>query len=272
MSRSRRKLFSLGLGADEMTLVDLATQRPLTSLPLAAYVPGAASVAHADWEPSIAALVAQANLADGADMQVTVSDAWSRYWMFVLPAGVTSLVELQALAAVRFETLFGTSTEGWKMMADWRSTGQVLVCALPEGLLEALQTQAVQKGWRLRSIQPSVVRLLSAYQRQIPDHAWVACYGQRNVILALVENGEVCHVRRHPFSEPPDETGLACLLDAEMLRLGLDAAPALCVLGLTPEFDPATLIAGMRLVLPQLSKGCTIMSESLALGLQGVSA
>lgn len=273
MSRSRRKQFALGLGSEEMSLVDLATRRALTSLPLAAYVPGAAHAASADWEPSIASLVAQANLAGGADLQVTVADDWARYWMYAIPEGVSNVAELQALAGARFETLFGTSPDGWQLMADWKAAGSVLVCALPERLLAALQTQAVPKGWRVRSIQPSAIRLLSTWQRRIPDECWVACYGRHGLLLLRVSQGEIAHVRRHPFTEPCDEHRLGFLLEAEMLRLGLDAPAVLCVLGMAPAFAPDVRIAGMRLLQPQAGPGGALrLSESLALGLQGAAA
>lgn len=269
MSRSRRKQFSLGIGADALTLVDLAVQRPLTSLPLAAYVPGVANPAHADWAPAMAALVAQADLAGGADLQVTVADVWARYWMFAVPAGVSSLAELQALAAARFETLFGAPPEGWSLMADWRASGQVLVCALPERLLEALQM--LPPGWRVGSIQPGAIRLLGSFQRQIPDEGWVACFGQGGLLLFLVSRGEVCHVRRHPLAAPPDLAQLQILLEAEMLRLGLENVDSLCILGQTEGFEPAAKPAGMRLLQPQRSPANrTVLSESLALALQGV--
>lgn len=272
MSRSRRKSFSLGLGAEDMTVVDLATRRPLTSLPLAAYVPGVAHIAHADWQPLIAALVAQADLADGADLQVTVSDVWSRSWMFSVPVGVNTLDELQALAAARFEALFGIAPEGWQLMADWKASGDIMACALPMRLLEALQSEAGQKGWRVRSIQPSLVRLLGAWMKQIPDDAWVACYGLHSMTLVRVAEGEVRHIRRHPFLVPPDASVLQSLVEVEMLRLGQVAPEALCVLGMTPSFDAGVKVAGMRLI--QARRGGTspgTLSESLMLGLQGIA-
>lgn len=273
MSRSRRKLFSLGLGTKEMTLVDAAVRRPLTSLPLAAYVPGAAHSVNADWVPSMAALVAQANLVEGADLQVTVSDSWARYWMFDVPEGVSTLAELQALAAARFESLFGISPEGWRLMADWKSTGKLLVCALPERLLTGLHSQTQEKGWRVRSIQPSAIRLLTTFQHEIPDESWVACFGRRGLLLILLRSGEVVHVRRHLFTAPLDAEALQALLDAEMLRLDFDAPPVLCILGRMPKIDASEVIAGMRLVMPQKRESTrTIISESLSLALQGVPA
>lgn len=272
MSRSRRKSFSLGLGAEDMTVVDLATRRPLTSLPLAAYVPGVAHIAHADWQPLIAALVAQADLAEGADLQVTVSDVWSRYWMFSVPAGVNTLDELQALAAARFETLFGIAPEGWQLMADWKASGDIMACALPVRLIEALQTEAEQKGWRVRSIQPSLVRLLGAWMKQIPDEAWVACYGRHSLTLLRVAEGEVCHVRRHPFAAPPDASNLQALLEVEMLRLGHMPPETLCVLGMAPSFDTVVKVAGMRVNQARRGGGAPgHTSESLMLGLQGIA-
>ncbi|PLK47602.1 hypothetical protein C0V76_16610 [Uliginosibacterium sp. TH139] len=259
------------MGCKEMTVVDLASRRPLTSLPLDAYVPGVAHAVSADWGPSIAALAAQIGQGSGADLQVTVADEWARYWIFIVPEGVSRLEELQALAATRFEALFGVSMQGWCMLADWRATGAILVCALPEKLVNALQAAGL-KGWRVRSIQPSAVRLLGAFARQIPDECWVAVYGRHGVLLARVAEGEVVHVRRHPLSKVVDVERLEDLLEAEILRLGGEAPPVLCVLGIEPPLEPDSKLAGMRLLMLQQNEeaGRTVRSEAGTLALQGV--
>ncbi len=273
MSRSRHKQYGLGLGCKEMTVVDLASRRPLTTLPLDAYVPGVAHAVSADWQPSVAALAAQLELKGGADLQVTVADEWARYWIFVVPEGVGRLEELQALAAARFESLFGVSAQGWRMLADWRATGPTLVCALPEKLVSSLQMVEL-KGGRVRSIQPSAIRLIGAFSRQIPDDCWVAVYGRHGVLLARVSQGEVVHVRRHPLSKVIDVERLEALLEAETLRMGGEIPPVLCVLGIEPPLQAGVPIAGMRLLLLQQNEeaGRTVRSEAGTLALQGVRA
>ena len=111
----RRKLFSLGIGLKDMSVVDAHSQRLITALPLAEYLPGAATPATADWAPSIDAVLAQTNMPSGGDMVLTISDAWVRYFMLDIPEGVGNMAELHALAAGRFESLFGSSPEGWKL-------------------------------------------------------------------------------------------------------------------------------------------------------------
>ena len=98
----RRKLFSLGIGLKDMSVVDAHSQRLITALPLAEYLPGAATPATADWAPSIDAVLAQTNMPSGGDMVLTISDAWVRYFMLDIPEGVGNMAELHALAAGRF--------------------------------------------------------------------------------------------------------------------------------------------------------------------------
>ncbi|MDP5239619.1 hypothetical protein Q9Q94_08765 [Uliginosibacterium sp. 31-16] len=276
MSRLRHKRFSLGVGSDDLSVVDAASMRLLTSLPLAEYLPGAASPATADWTPSIEAVLAQANVPEGGDLTLTVADAWARYFMLTVPAGVGSLSELRMLAAGRFETLFGTAPEGWQLAADWKASGRTLVCALPARLVEVVQVVAEASNWRVRSIQPYALRLLELFHKQVPDACWLCCFASRGMVALLVSGGEVQHVRRFPFAKAPDAAALSAMLEAEVLRAGLEMPTQLCALGVLPEMPVDGRVGSMRLVLPQGPKlararpGQT--SESVSLAMQGALA
>ncbi|GAB2894551.1 hypothetical protein GCM10027046_24520 [Uliginosibacterium flavum] len=276
MSRLRHKRFSIGVGGDDMAVVDAASMRLLTALPLAEYLPGAASPATADWTPSLEALLAQGGVPDSAELVLTVSDAWTRYFMLVIPAGVGSLAELRMLAAGRFETLFGTPADGWELSADWKSTGRVLVCAMPARLVEVAHVIAEASHWRLRSIQPHALRLLNTFQTQIPDECWLCCFAARAVVAMLITGGEVQHVRRFPFAKAPTAEALNEMLEAEVLRAGLDMPAQLCALGMLPELPADARVGSMRLV---QAKGPKIVrarpgqtAESVSLAMQGAFA
>lgn len=272
----QRKLFSLGIGLKDMSVVDAHSQRLMTALPLAEYLPGAATPATADWAPSIDAVLAQTNMPSGGDMVLTVSDAWVRYFMLAIPEGVTSLAELHALAAGRFETLFGAAPDGWKLEADWKTSGQVLVCALPARLIEVAATLSAAGAWRIRSIQPYALRLQSIFHSQIPNDGWLCCFARRSVVALLVEKGEIVHVRRFPSVAPLTAVGMGGLLAAETMRIGAATPDTLCALGIVPKLPDDGQVGGMRLIVARGSKVVQVkqgrMSESLCLARQGAVA
>ncbi|KAF7598753.1 MAG: hypothetical protein CGU28_14550 [Candidatus Dactylopiibacterium carminicum] len=252
MSRSRRKLYSLGLGALDMTLLDVERKRLQPTLPLAEYLPGAGAPASADWGPAISAVLAQAHKTqDSGDLMLTVSDAWARYWMLSVPEGIGSLEELRALARARFEALFGTPADGWTLMAEWRTRGQVLVCALPERLLAACETLGEEGVWRVVSVQPHAIRLMNSHRARIPDDAWVCCFGAQGMLALLLQGGAVQYVRRFRYQRVPEADELMDMLDGEILRAGTDTPMKLCALGILPEVAHGTRIRDMKLVLPQ---------------------
>jgi len=272
----RRKLFSLGIGLKDMSVVDAHSQRLITALPLAEYLPGAATPATADWAPSIDAVLAQTNMPSGGDMVLTISDAWVRYFMLDIPEGVGNMAELHALAAGRFEALFGSSPEGWKLEADWKASGQVLVCALPNRLVDVAATLSAAGAWKIRTIQPYALRLQSIFHSQIPNDGWLCCFARRSVVAMLVVAGEIVHVRRFPSVAPLTAVGMGGLLAAEAMRIGAATPEVLCALGIVPKLPDDGQVGGMRLVVARGSKVVQVkqgrMSESMCLARQGAFA
>lgn len=276
MSRLRRNRFSLGVGSEDICIVDATKKRMLSSLPLIDYLPGAASPATADWAPSIEAILAQANVQDGGDLVVNVSDDWARYFVLTLPAGVGSLSEMRMLAAGRFEALFGLSPEGWVLSADWTLSGKILVCAIPARLVDVVYALTKTNQWRIRSIQSYALRLIEAFYKQIPDDCWLCCFSNKSAVALRVSDGSVQYVRRVARAQLSSAEALVAMLEAESLRAGFEMPKHLGVLGMPPAFLENALLGGMRVVVPSGAKvlrarpGKT--AESLALAMQGAVA
>lgn len=276
MSRWRADRYSLGIGASDIGIVEAASCRLLTTLPLTEYLPGAANAVEADWAPVLEAVLAQAGGSAGGQVSITVSDAWTRYFMLNVPQGLGSLQELRLLAAARFEALFAVPPQGWRIEADWKSAGQLLVCALPERLLEVAAAISASGPWRIRSVKPWSVRLLESLAARIPDEAWVCCFDAGGMLALRIAAGGVAHVRRFARARIADAAALGELLEGESLRSGLALPPVLCLAGMLPEFEAGTLVAGMKLL--DLSAGPAgrarpgHTAESVALALLGAQA
>lgn len=254
MSRLRPKHFSLGIGAEDIAIADVAESRLLTTLPLLDYLTGANSPATADWTALIEAVLAQTGEAKGGELTWTVSDAWVRYFMLSVPGGVGSLAELQALAAGRFESLFGTPPTGWQLVADWQASGNIMICALPERLVEVAHTLEQTGTWRIRSIQPYTMRLFNQFQAQIPADCWLCGFAPHGVVAVLLEAGAVRHVRRFLFDGELDAEVVQTHLIGEMFRLGVTEPRCMCTVGMLPEMPTNGRVGKLKLVVPQSPK------------------
>lgn len=250
MSRWRRSTYSLGVGSREMAVVDMGGQevaRLLSLLPLEAYLGAMHAPETADWEPSMATVMAQTEIKTGGRLHVTVADDWVRYWAVVPPEGARSLDELQALAASRFEQLYATSAEGWTLRADWNLRGASLACALPSRLLDSLRKVAVQYRWQIETIQPQGVRLLNGHRDRIGPHAWVCTFSSGTFLAVLHEDGMLRHARQFRFDSLPSLDEVCLRLDTELLRIGCDMPPVAFLLGQGPELGGTEHWHGMRL-------------------------
>lgn len=275
MLRSHHKRISLGIGLKDLTVVDARNLHVMSTLQLSDYLSGSAMPQAADWAPAIQAALAHADL-PGGDVVLTISDAWARYFTLQIPDGVSSLAELHALAAGRFETLFGSAMTGWSLEADWKVSGTVLVCCVPSRLVDAALTLSAAGAWRVRSVLPYAVRLQSLFCGQIPDEGWVCFYARHSVVAMLVKAGETAYVRRFPVESPLTAAGIGSLLAAESMRIGVESPESLCALGILPRVPEDGVVGGMKLVLGRGSKLAGIrpaeMSESQCMARQGAIA
>lgn len=251
MSRWRRSTYSLGVGAREMAVVDLSgsgAARVLSMLPLEGYLAGTHTPESADWEPSMATVMAQTEVKTGGNLHVTVADDWARYWVVTPPQGLRSLDELRALAATRFEQLYASQADGWALAADWSLRGASLVCALPSRLLASLRNVSTQYRWRIDSIQPQAVRLMNSHRDRIDKHAWICAFGTGTFLAVLLEDGVTRHARQFRFDSLPSVEDVCLRLETELLRVGCDMPPMAVLLGKGPELRGQNSWHGMRLV------------------------
>lgn len=250
MSRWQRSTYSLGVGLREMAVVDMSGQaaaRLLSLLPLEAYLGGANAPENADWEPSMATVMAQTEVKTGVNLHVTIADDWVRYWLVAPPEGLRSLDEMRALAVSRFEQLYATSIDGWTLAADWSLKGASLVCALPSRLLASLQNVSAQYQWHIETIQPQAVRLMNGRRDRIGKHAWVCAFSTGTFLAVLLEDGVLRHARQFRFDSLPSVEDVCLRLETELLRIGCDVPPVALMLGRGPELRDLGNWHGMSL-------------------------
>ena len=145
---------------------------------------------NADQEPQRLAAQCAAILADagcaGLPLCITLGDEWVRLFMVAPPQNASSLTDLQAAAAMRFQALYGESPSAWQLEADWNAGNPFLVCAMPIPLLAALRRIAADNKLPLLSIQPQFVAAWNRYCRALPADCWFGVVQERRLTLGVV--------------------------------------------------------------------------------------
>lgn len=107
---------------------------------------------------------------DVATMDVILADDVVKLYVVDPPAGLTRFSDLEAVASVRFEELFGFDATEWRISADWRARHRFMASAAPLWLLRTLE-QSVRK---IRRVEPAFVRSCNAFaSREAPQ--WFVC-------------------------------------------------------------------------------------------------
>lgn len=151
-------------------------------------------------------------------VRLVLADAWVRYFMVTPPAAARSLDDCRAAARLRFLQLYGCTSDGWTIRADWQADLPFLACALPTALLEHLHQAARAAGVRLTTLQPQFIAACNAWRRLDNRSTWFAVCHRQQLVLGLLQQGRLISVRplRLPATGTLDQT-----LRQEALRLQL---------------------------------------------------
>lgn len=147
-----------------------------------------------------------------AAVQVSVDNAWARWQVIELPAGLTGREEQHALVRARMTEVFGSVAQGWVYAWDARPAPAVVACALDATLLQRLQAWTAARGLRLASVQPAWLRAYARLRGDAPvggfaqlRHGWL-CMG-------LWTRGRWLHVRGEALSDP---SGIGAVLERRL--------------------------------------------------------
>lgn len=204
MSLWRSDRFLLGIGADGFALTRAAqADTAVLAQPLRAV----------DW-PGLGAQLSA--VARGA-VTVTVADEIARYVVLTLPAALESLGDARLWLAMRFEQIYGESPADWRIEADWHPGRPVLVCALPNVLLQGLQPLGVQ------SIAPAFLRIWNRYCHRLPATGLWCLFDAGMLRIAYWQDGDFVLYRQLRMNEPLAAAALRAVLEQEFARI--DAQP-----------------------------------------------
>jgi hypothetical protein len=168
---------------------------------------------------------------------IILSDDWVRLLMVAPPRNAGSLQDCRAAAEMRFLALYGDSTAGWQLEADWDARHAFLACALPRPLLEVLQQTALKNGSTLISIAPQFIAMWNHWHRKLQADAWFGVVQGDMLTLGAIDQQRLCAVR--PVAVPDgawgDKQWLPEHLTREALRLNLPAPSCIQLCGALPD-------------------------------------
>lgn len=220
MSLFQRKRFHLGIAADHLSLLQVnARQYQRLSL-------REESLFNGNPQSLLIALAQLLNqqAVTSRKVDAIVADSWARYWMVEPPANADSLAELKACTEERFKQLFGANPEDWRIMADWHPRRPYLAAALPAWLCDGLMQECKRHNITLRSCVPLFIQQWYLLQHHLPSDTWLCIEQASTVVIALVEKGELRHIRTLTLPASPSNNILLALLEQEVVRCMAEAS------------------------------------------------
>lgn len=229
MRRRLGQALRIGVGAAAVSL--LRTSRwgdaPLTVL-AEAVVPavhaGAAGHAAA-LGAALDALLAGQDCA-GWPVSFVLADELLRLWQVTPPPGAVRQADLEAAAALRFQTLYGEPAADWKTVAGWDSGAVFFAAAAPRALLAALEQGAAAHQLAVVDIVPHFIHAWNRWQAALKPGAWFGLMHEQLLTVGAVHGRRLRAVRVLALPHGAEHYWLTQTLQREALLLDL-AAPSL---------------------------------------------
>jgi hypothetical protein len=176
----------------------------------------------------------------GSRLICTVGGGAARYRIVPWVDALGSAAQRQLLAQQCFVEAFGEAARSWTVRQHATRYGAAtLACAIDTALLSRLAALTGERGLKLISVQPSLMRDFNASRRQLPPGMfWFAQIEPACTTLLLMSPTEPLHIKRLPSGG--GELSLALALDREWFALGIDAprCPVLVAQSAASSFAP----------------------------------
>ena len=168
-------------------------------------------------------------------LSVVLADDLVRLWQVPPPQGATRPSDLQAAAALRYQSLFGAMPSDWRVSADWRADQPFLAAAAPAALLALLESLAREHGCYLVEMAPQFVAALNAIRRDRRPGAWFGLVHGGVLSLAAYDGARLAAVRTAVIPDGADRDWLEAHVAREALRVGVGRPERLQLSGPAPR-------------------------------------
>jgi len=236
MRRKFGQSLRLGLAPDGLALLRVGgwPAAPAVVLAVQPVEPGAPDAL----EHGLRALLQEAARENGLrrwPLSVVLADELVRLWSVPPPQGASRPADLQAAAALRFQSLFGAMPANWRISADWSARSPFLAAAAPEALLALLESLAREHGFYLVEVAPQFVAALNATRRRRRPGAWFGLVHGEVLSLAAYDGAALAAVRTAVIPPGADRDWLEAHVAREALRVGVGRPERLQLSGPAPR-------------------------------------
>lgn len=184
---------------------------------------------------ALRALLGELNVA-GWPVSFVLADELTRLWRVTPPAGAARMADLEAAAALRFQSLYGEPPSAWQISADWDAVQSFFAAAVPRTLLAELSVVAQDCKLSIVAIEPRFVSAWNRSRRGLKPGAWFGHVhdGLLTVAATEADGKNLRAVRSLPIPQGGDQTWLTQTLQREALLLDMEAPSLLQVNGDAP--------------------------------------
>lgn len=165
---------------------------------------------------------------------VVLADDLVRMWQVAPPPACSRLADLEAAAALRFQSLYGDSPANWNIAAGWDTARPFLAAAMPRQLLALLEQVAREQQVALVEITPQFIAGWNQWRNALRPGAWYGLVQHGVLTVGVTSGAAVSAVRAVAL---PDGAGLDWLgqhLEREALRLNAPAPERIAISGAAP--------------------------------------
>ena len=172
--------------------------------------------------------------AAGWPLTVVLADDLSRLWQVTPPPGSARLADLEAAAALRFQSLYGESASGWKVAGAWDAGKPFLAAAMPRHLLSLLEHAAGEQRAALVEVVPQFIAAWNGWRHAVKPGSWFGLVQGGVLTLGAVDGAALQAVRSVALPDGASLDWLGQHTAREALRLNLQAPVRLHLAGHAP--------------------------------------
>src|SRR5471032_670544 len=170
----------------------------------------------------------------GWPVSIVLADELTRLWQVTPPQGATRLSDIEAAAALRFQSLYGEPPSAWRVMAAWDVRQPFFAAAVPRALLAMLESVAADHQLAIVDIVPHFVTAWNRWRGALKTGAWFGLAHDNLLTLGAVQGKRLRAVRALPIPHGADHYWITQTLTREALLLDLDVPQLLQVCGTPP--------------------------------------
>lgn len=217
---------------------------------------GMALLLSSRWHGEPLTLLAEQNLGSGADMvhfsqavsallaplkgrrwplTIVLADSLVRMWLVTPPKEASRLIDLEAAAALRFQSLYGEPVANWRVSADWDVAHPFLAAAIPCALLALLTQCAAAHQISVVGVVPQFVASWNRWRGGLMAGSWHGQLHGNMLTLGITNEHGLSAVRVLAVPDQASAEWLGTQLAREALLLDVPLPPRLQLSGPTPQ-------------------------------------